>query len=159
MPSFINELSLRDVKGMVDGASSLILLDPSRLNSADSLKLRKNLHGIGAKLKMAKVNLIRRAVPEGAAKLLDGKTAVGLIATKDMVGAAKIVSDLAKEEKVSVKGGLMDGQVLDPASIGKLANLPGKDQLRGMLVNVLAAPLVGLARVIAEIEKKQKGAA
>ena len=49
----------------------------------------------------------------------------------------------------------MDGQAIDAAGIKKLASMPSKQTLRGMLVNVLAAPIVGFARVIAEIEKKR----
>jgi large subunit ribosomal protein L10 len=158
MPSFINEALLKDVAGLVKANPSLILVDSSRLNAADTLKLRKNLHDAGAKMKVAKVNLLRRAVPQEAVKLLDGKTPVSLVSAKDMIAAAKILADLEKEEKVRLKGGLMDGQVIDPATVKKLASMPSKEVLRGMLVNLLAAPLVGLARVISEIAKKKQAA-
>src|SRR5258708_708363 len=144
MPSFINELSLQDLKGMVAKHPSLLLVDPSRLNSADSLALRKNLHGVGARMRLAKVSLVRRAVPESAVKLIEGKNAIALVSCQDMLGAAKIVCDLAKEEKISLKGGLMDGQTLNPAQVTKIASLPSKQTLRGMLVNLLAAPLTSL---------------
>lgn len=159
MPSFINKLMLDEVQGLLAGASSLIVLDPSKLNSADCLQLRKDLRGVGAKLKVAKVAIIKRSVPAPAAALCDGKCSIGVILAPDMIGAAKVLAELTKAEKVSVKGGLMDGAALDPAGIKRLADMPSKQTLRGMLVNVLAAPLVGLARVIAEIEKKQKPAA
>ncbi len=158
MPSFINELLLKDVQGLIAGSTSLILVDSSRLNSADTLKLRKNLHDAGAHMKVTKVNLLRLVVPKDAAKLLDGKTSVSLVTTKDMISAAKILADLEKEEKVRLKGGLMDGQILDPATVKKLASMPSKLALRGMLVNLLAAPLVGLARVVSEIAKKKQAA-
>lgn len=158
MPSFINDLALKEVKKLVDGSSSLIVLDPTKLNSSDSLALRKNLHDAGAKMKVAKVNLLRLAVPETAAKLLEGKTTIALVAAKDMLAAAKVVVEMEKAEKIKVRGGIMDGAVLDNASVKKLASMPSKQTLYGMLVNVLAAPIVGLARVIAEIEKQKKAA-
>jgi large subunit ribosomal protein L10 len=158
MPSFINELMLTEVSGLVSSATSLIVVDSSKLNSSDSLKLRKELRGVGAKLKVAKVAIIKRAVPAAAAKFCDGKCSIGVITAPDMVAAAKVLADLSKEEKISVKGGLMDGLSLDPAGVTRLASLPGKDTLRGMLVNLLAAPLVGFVRVIAEIEKKKNPA-
>ena len=158
MPSFINELSLKDIQGHVKANASLIIVDPSKLNSGDTLKLRRNLADAGAKMKVAKVSLIRRAVPEGAVKMLDGRTPVALVSAKDMLAAAKVLADLEKEEKLSVRGGIMDGELLDAASVKKLAAMPDKQTLRGMLVNVLAAPLVGLARVVAEIAKKKQAA-
>ena len=159
MPSMINDLLLKEVKAMVEANPSFIVLDPSKLKASEQLKLRRDLLGAGAKMKVTKVNLLRIAVPTGAGTMLDGKSTVALVAASDMIAAAKIVADLEKEQKVSLKGGLMDGQVLDSAGVKKLAAMPGKQTLRGMLVNVLAAPIVGFARVIAEIEKKKNPAA
>jgi len=155
MPSMINDLLLKEVKALVEANPSFIVFDPSKLKSNEQLKLRRDLLGAGAKMKVTKVNLLRIAVPASAAKILEGKSTVALVAASDMIAAAKIIADLEREQKVSLKGGLMDGQVLDSAGVKKLASMPGKQALRGMLVNVLAAPIVGFARVIAEIEKKK----
>ncbi len=158
MPSFINELSLSDLKSLVKADPSLIIVDPSKLKSEDTLKLRRNLAAAGAKMRIAKVSLIKRAVPESAAKMVEGKTPIGLVSAKDMLAAAKILADVEKEDKLAVRGGFMDGQLLAAADVKKLASMPSQQVLRGMLVNVLAAPLVGLARVIAEIKKKKEAA-
>jgi len=159
MPSMINDLLLKDVKALVEANPSFIVLDPSKLKSHEQLKLRRDLLGAGAKMKVTKVNLLRIAISKDAGAMLEGKSTVALVGASDMIAAAKIVADLEKEQKVSLKGGLMDGQVLDSAGVKKLAAMPGKQTLRGMLVNVLAAPIVGFARVIAEIEKKKNPAA
>lgn len=159
MPSIINELMLTEMTEKLSKASAMIVVDSSRLNSSDTLKLRKELRGVGAQLQVAKVAIIKRAVPSTVVGLCDGKCPIGIILASDMVAAAKLLTDLTKENKISVKGGLMDGLTLDPTGIKRLADLPGKQALRGMLVNVLAAPIVGFARVIAEIEKKKGGGA
>jgi large subunit ribosomal protein L10 len=159
MPSAINAMMLAEVKVAVGKSQSLILLDASRLKSDENLKLRKDLRAIGASMKVSKVALLKRAVPENASKMCDGhRSSLGVIICADMVAAAKIVSDLAKDDKIAVRGGLMDGLALDPATIKKISELPGKKQLHGMLVNILAAPLTGLVRVLAEIEKKLQAA-
>jgi len=155
MPSLINELLLRDVKALVDSAPSFILCDPSRLNSEEQLKVRTGLSKAGAKMKVAKLTLLRQVLPEAIKASLDGKTTVALIAATDMVAAAKVLDAFTEGDKLTYKGGLMDGEALDVKGIKRLASLPDKQTLRGMLVNVLAAPIVGFARVIAEIEKKQ----
>ncbi len=158
MPSTINELMLKELTGSTGSATAVILIDHSRLNSADTTKFRTDLRKAGAKLKVSKVRLLRRSIPATAAKLLEkSKGSVGVVVADDLVAAAKVVAELAKEDKLSVRGGLMDGAAVDVAGMKKIADLPGKQQLRGMLVNVLAAPIVGLARVIAEINKKQGG--
>jgi large subunit ribosomal protein L10 len=158
MPNFINEAMLSEVKVLVDANPSFILVDPAKLTSSDTLKLRKDLRGVGARMKMAKVAIIQKVIPAPAAKMCDGgRCSIALVLASDMIGASKVIADLAKEDKISVKGGLMDGASLDVAAIKRLADLPSKQTLRGMLVNILAAPLSGLARAIAAIEKKKGG--
>jgi large subunit ribosomal protein L10 len=157
MPNFINKMMLAEVKTLVEASTSLIVLDPAKLNSAQTLKLRADLRAAGAKLKVAKVAILERCVPEGAKAMLSNKSTIGLVLAKDMLSAAKVVAELAKEDKITLRGGVMDGKVVDTASIKRLAELPDQLTLRGMLVNILAAPLAGMARVIAEIHKKKAG--
>jgi large subunit ribosomal protein L10 len=157
MPNLINEFMHAEMKTLVEASPSMIVIDPAKLNSADTLKLRSDLRGIGAKMKVAKVSILNLVVPEAAKPLLDNKCTIGLVLTTDMLGAAKALADLAKENKVSLKGGLMDGKPVTPAELKVLADLPPLDVLRGMFVNILAAPLTGLVRTIAEIEKKKQG--
>lgn len=157
MPNFINEMMLAEVKTLVDASPSLIVLDPAKLDSAQTLKLRADLRAAGAKMKVAKVAILERCVPEAAKAMLNNKSTIALVLTKDMLGAAKVVAELAKEDKITLKGGVMDGKVVDTASLKRLAELPDQLTLRGMLVNILAAPLTGMARVIAEIHKKKAG--
>ena len=47
------------------------------------------------------------------------------------------------------KGGIMDGEPLDPEEFGAIARLPGLDVLHGQLVGLAASPLTGLARGLA----------
>ncbi|MBA3708875.1 MAG: 50S ribosomal protein L10 [Planctomycetes bacterium] len=156
MPSAINQMMLTEVKALVDKSSSLILIDASRLKSDESLKLRRDLRGIGAQLKVSKVAILQRAVPAAISKICVGtRSSLGVVMATDMVAAAKIVADLAKDDKIAVRGGMMDGEALDAKQLKRISELPSKHQLQGMLVNVLAAPIVGFARVIAEIAKKQ----
>ena len=160
MPSFINELMLKELTGVAGKATSLILVDHSRLKSEETLKLRLDLRKVGAQLKVSKVRLLRRAIPASAAKIIEkSKGSVGVVLATDMVAAAKVIAALAKEDKVTLRGGLMDGSTLDIATIKRISELPSKQQLLGMLVNVLQAPIAGFARVISEIHKKQGGSA
>jgi large subunit ribosomal protein L10 len=151
-------MMLAEVKKAVGDSQSLILLDASKLKSDENLKLRKDLRGVGARMKVSKVSLLKRAVPEAAAKMCEGtRSSVAVVVCQDMVGAAKIVADLAKEDKVAVRGGLMEGQPLDAAALKKISELPSKQQLRGMLVGILASPMSRLARVLAAVADKKKG--
>ena len=100
MPNFINELMYSEMKTLIDACPSIIVLDPAKLNSSDTLKLRSDLRSVGAKLKVAKVSILERVVPEAAKAMLNNKCTIGLVLTKDILGAAKALADLAKENKM-----------------------------------------------------------
>jgi large subunit ribosomal protein L10 len=56
--------------------------------------------------------------------------------------AARVLKDFVKEnEKLKIKAGLLDGQVLDAKAVeNQLASLPSKDEARSMLLATLMAP-------------------
>ena len=58
--------------------------------------------------------------------------------------AAKVLRDFVKEnEKLKIKAGVLDGQVLDGKAVEtQLANMPGKNEARAMrlLATLIAAP-------------------
>lgn len=151
MPNIINELALAEVTAVVEGATALILIDPTGLKAADSLKLRRDLHQAGAQMKIAKSSLVRRALPENVAEIVQGAGSLALVGGEDIAAAAKLLKSLEKEEKVTIRGGLIEGNALDAVGAQKLADLPSREQLYGMLCNVLAAPMVGMVRVLNEV--------
>ncbi len=83
--------------------------------------------------------------------------------SEDEVAPAQILAKFAKDTPtIELVAGLSnDGTVFDTASVKALANLPTKDQLRGQVVSVIAAPLTqflgvangaqrGLAQVLSQ---------
>ena len=68
---------------------------------------------------------------------------------KDPVEAAKAIKQTSTElNKIEFLGGISDGQAITAEQALAIADLPGRDQLIGMLANVLASPLTGIARVL-----------
>lgn len=148
MPSIINELALAELKDLVSESPSLMLIDAAGLKADESLALRRELFDVGAKMKVAKARIVRRALDESAADLIDGKGSLGVVCGEDIAAAAKIIRDLAKEEKVSVRGGVAEGTPLDAKAALKLADLPSKQEARAMVARAVRAPLVKLAKVL-----------
>jgi large subunit ribosomal protein L10 len=148
MPSLINELMLAEVTQTAKDAVAIILVDASRLNALDAIALRSKLRATGAKLKVAKAAVIYRVLPDEMAKVAPPSGSVGMVCTgEDIAAAAKILNELAKEEKITVKGGLMEGKALDAKAAKALANLPTREQANVMLVRVLQSPLTQLVRI------------
>ena len=99
--------------------------------------------------RVAKNTLLRRAVEgtnaEGLTAHLTGPTAVAL--SYDEPGAlAKSLVDFQKDNEIfEIKGGWVEGEVVSLDEIRALANLPTKEELRGMLAGTVQAPLRNLA--------------
>jgi large subunit ribosomal protein L10 len=138
-------------------AKSVYVADYRGLNvaAADSLRQRIRKGGAGDfEYRVAKNAVLRRASADldvaGLANHFEGPTAVA-ISFGDPVGLAKILSDFAKDHEVfELKGGMVDGEVIDTAQIEALAKLPSMDALRGMIIALLQASATKLVRLIAE---------
>lgn len=125
------------------------------VGAADQLRERIRKEGAGDfEYRVAKNSILRRATADlevaGIASHFSGPTAIA-ISFGDPVGLAKILSDFAKEHAVfELKGGVVDGEMIDASQIAELAKLPSMDALRGKIVGLLLAPATKLVRLIAE---------
>lgn len=127
----------------------------SRLPSAEADALRQKLFGSQASLVMIKQKLGRRAVEElkipGLADLFEGSVGI-VIPGEDVLPTAKIIVDFIKThaEQLSVRGGFIEGAVLDQQRVEYLASLPSKPVLLAQVVFTIEAPM---ADVIFTIER------
>ena len=66
---------------------------------------------------------------------------------EDIAAAAKIINKLAKDEKVVVRAGMIDGKAYDAKGASRIADLPTKTEAQAMFVRAMRAPLVKLGRI------------
>jgi large subunit ribosomal protein L10 len=110
--------------------------------------LRRALGG-SATYAVAKNTLTKLAAKQAdvelPAELLTGPTAIAFI-TGDVVEAAKGLRDFAKDNKpLVIKGGFLDGKVLAPDEIRKLADLESREVLLAKLAGGMKASIAGAA--------------
>jgi large subunit ribosomal protein L10 len=118
---------------------------------AEVTNLRRQMRQAGAGFKVTKNRLARLALAgtqfEGLSPLFKGPTAIGY--SVDPVAAAKVIVTFAKaNERLSIVGGAMGGQVLDPSGVNALATLPSLDELRAKLLGMLQTPASRIASVL-----------
>ncbi len=133
-------------------ANLVVVTRQSGLTVAEVTDLRRKIRAAGASYKVAKNRLTLRALEGTAFKalgsLFTGPTAIAY--SKDPVAAAKVVSAFAKDnEKLTIVGGALGGDVLDVAGVQALATLPSLDALRGKIIGLLQAPATKVAGVLA----------
>ena len=94
---------------------------------------------------------------EGAADQFKGPTAIAY-STEDMIAPAKLMKQYAdKFDKLSIKGGVLEGKVISAADVEALASIPSKEVLYSQLVYTLISPITKLAMAIKAIAEKSDG--
>ncbi|MBU6363182.1 MAG: 50S ribosomal protein L10 [Acidobacteria bacterium] len=115
--------------------------------------LRAKLREADAQFQVVKNTLARRACDEtgkdALLEYLEGQTAL-VWAAGDPAAIAKALNTFAKasENRLSMKGGILDGAPVSADELKKLAALPPRDELLARLVRGVASPLQGTANAL-----------
>jgi large subunit ribosomal protein L10 len=124
--------------------SSVIVATYTKQTVAQDFELRKTLRATGAKYKVVKNTLAKRAAKgtkvEEALKNLHGVTSIAYTAG-DPVALAKVLTKYAKDNpEFSFKAGVVEGRVISIKDIEALANMPSKEEIYSKLLFMLNAP-------------------
>ena len=138
-------------------SSSMIVADYRGLSVKQLAVLRNEIRPHDASFYVAKNTLARIAVQragiEGLGEFLTGPTAIAFCKS-DAAPVAKALAKASKDTQIlQIKGGLIDGAVLDADGIKTLATLPSRDQLHAQLVVALNGPIQGIASTLAAIPR------
>ncbi len=162
MPS---EKVLREKEAIVEALADRIknsvtgvLVNYKGISVADDTALRKELREAGVKYTVVKNTLLSRACEKveltGFDSILEGTTALAT-SDEDYAAAARILANYAKKSKTfELKGGYLDGEVVDMATVDKLAKLPTRDVLLANVLGAFQAPIASFARAIQAIVDK-----
>jgi len=136
------------MRNTLQEATSIVVAHQVGLTVAEVTQLRRDMRGAGAEFKVLKNSLAQIAVKgtslEGMNPYFQGPTALGY--SKDPVVAAKVLSRFAeKNNKLSIVGGYLEGQVLDAKAVKALANLPSLNELRSKILALVVTPATRLA--------------
>ena len=135
-----------------DESNFLIVTQNEGLTVEEISSLRNSLREeANTSFKVAKNSLAKLAVDNTSAKSLEdlfsGPTAIAF--SNELTSSPKIIVDFAKDnEKLSIVGGMMDGELIDSEVIKKLANLPTMDELRAKIISLLSASATKIAGIL-----------
>ncbi len=146
------EATVSQVREKFEKSVSVILADYRGLNVQEVTELRKKLRDAGIEYKVIKNTLTSRAAKdakiEGLDQFLSGPTALAF-SYEDPVVPAKILSTFAKDhKKLELKGGILEGKVLEKDSVKALADLPSREALLGQIAGLFQSPMRGLVTVL-----------
>jgi len=150
----LKQQTIVEIKDRFQRAGSVILVEYRGINVEDVTNLRRQFRAADVEYVVLKNTLVKRALGElnidGLDSLLEGPSAFAF-SYKDPVAPAKVIKDFidkTKNEHIKVKGGLVDGQVIDVKGVQALANLPPREVLIAQLMGSLNAPATNLVGVL-----------
>src|SRR5262245_14668874 len=129
-------------------SDTLIVADYRGLTMPQVDALRTELLNHGAKFRVVKNTLTRRAAEEAGAEhllaLLEGPTAIAFLESDgDPVAVAKALRQASRDTQViEVRGGVIQGRTMSADEVGTLATLPSLEVLRGQVLGAVTAPLM-----------------
>ena len=157
MPLITREQKQQEITSlseMFGRSKAAFLVDFKGMDVESVTRLRKTLKPSQSEMKVVRNTLAIRALADHPTlkPVLEDKmvgTNAIVFAYEDPSASAKALSIFGKEvEAFQMKSGVMDGAALDEQGIKYLATLPGKNELRGMLLGTLAAPMTKFVRTL-----------
>jgi large subunit ribosomal protein L10 len=141
--------AIEEMSGKFRDSQGAVLTEYRGLTVADLKELRGSLQG-NAQFRVAKNTLTKLAAKDAGlddeiAPLLAGPTAIAFV-NGDITQAAKGLLDFSKVNPLLViKGGVLDGKLLDAKEVGKLADLEPREVLLAKVAGGLKAGLAKAA--------------
>jgi large subunit ribosomal protein L10 len=152
MPNAEKVELVKEITGELSKSDAVWVVDYRGL----TVKLAEELRGLvrdqGASLKVYKNSFTERALkglelPE-LGEILAGPSAFIFVAG-DPVATAKVLKTFAKaHDKLQIKGGLLNKQLVTADQIRAIADLPSREELIAKLLGTIQNPLTSIVRVI-----------
>lgn len=170
MPRADKVAAVDDVSQRLNDATATVLTEYRGLSVDDLAELRAKLRETDATYRVVKNTLTRLAAKDAGVDIPDeylvGPTAVTFCAG-DPVAVAKVLRTFSKQHPALViKGGVLDGRLLDAAETTRLADLESREELlarfAGTMQALVAQParlaqasLTKFARLLAALQEKK----
>ncbi len=149
---------VEEIKSKIQNSKSVVFVSYQGINVDQDTKLRKSFRESDVEYKIYKNRLIKIALDElnitnYDPKFLEGTTSVAF--GQDEVGACTVLYGFKKTAPcLEAKFGVINGDVVDSATLEELSKIPSKEVLISKLLFLLKAPVSALARALNEIAKK-----
>lgn len=152
MSKRIKNMVLEDLRKRIGSTRDFLVVDASALAGpkANTLRvklLKQNIRMLGVKNTLA-VKILKDLGLEAVAPYLSGPSTL-VYGSTDVVALSKEVAKSAKEnEKLKIKGGVVEGRGLDTAGVDALSKSPSREELLSKIAGMILAPGANLAALV-----------
>ena len=158
MPTQAKVDAVAALRSRLDGVKTVVLTEYRGLTVQQLAELRRQLRAVAAEYSVVKNRLARLALKasrlEPLGEHLAGPTGVAF-SKDDPVALAKALHAFAKaNQALAIKTGYVEGQVLPPAELRALAELPSQEGVRAQIVGAIQGPLARLVGLLAAPQRE-----
>jgi large subunit ribosomal protein L10 len=166
------EAAVAELTERFQGSSGAVLTEYRGLTVAQIGELRQSLNGHATfavvKNTLTKIAASDAGITNELTELLSGPSAIAFV-NGDVVEAAKGLREFSRANPLLViKGGVLDGRMMTPDEITKLADLEPREVLLAKLAGAMQAAMANaastfaalptqMARLLAALQEKQAG--
>ncbi len=158
MSKQLKQFIAKDIEKKFKPLSSYVLVDYRGLNSAQSFDLRRTLHDAKVDMSVVPNRLALRVLDRWSGKkgefrdFFKGPTAI-LHGQDGAISASKVIAQWKKKNKnlLSIKGGVLEGEIIAPAVVEKLSKIPDRPVLLAQVAGGFQAPLSKLAMALQQV--------
>ena len=149
---------VEEFREKLNKAKLMVVFDFTGIDANAMADFRKRIKQKNAEIKVLKNSILVRACSEtplyDKMEIFKSPSAV-ILAYEDIVDAAKALKEFLKNnENATVKGGLLDGEYVNPEQIDAIASLPSREELLAQLFATMMAPITNFVRVLNAVPQK-----
>jgi large subunit ribosomal protein L10 len=149
--------AVKTISEGIKNSKAIAIVSYHGLTVAEITELRRKLAEKNARFGVFKNTMVRRALKEnnieGLDEFLEGPNA--FVFSPETSSGVNIIYKYSRgHENLVLKGGYVEGQVVDAKGLKAVAKLPTKEQLLSMFCMVLNEPISGFARAIKSVAEK-----
>ncbi|MBR5750676.1 MAG: 50S ribosomal protein L10 [Bacilli bacterium] len=149
--------AVKTISEGIKNSKAIAIVSYHGLTVAEITELRRKLAEKNARFGVFKNTMVRRALKEnnieGLDEFLEGPNA--FVFSPETSSGVNIIYKYSRgHENLILKGGYVEGQVVDAKGLKAVAKLPTKEQLLSMFCMVLNEPISGFARAIKSVAEK-----
>lgn len=161
MSKYINSKMLSDVEAVIGSFSDHVFIDLTPLDANANVAARRKLRALNVSVVSCRAAMLRQGILRLKGVSADSiNGAVALVSgADDVVALTRAVAETVKEfDRIALKGGFVEGKIVDAAAIESLSRSPNRSQLLSMIATAVDSVGSGLVASLDSVGQQLAGA-